>query len=46
MYKLLLVDDEFFVRMGMRETIDWEKVGVEYIGDAANGKRASAWLVS
>lgn len=38
MYKLLLVDDEFFVRMGMRETIDWEKVGVEYIGDAANGK--------
>ena len=38
MYKLLLVDDEFFVRMGMRETINWEKAGVEYIGDAADGK--------
>ena len=38
MYKLLLVEDEFFVRMGMRETIDWQKAGVEYIGDADNGK--------
>lgn len=38
MYKLLLVDDEYFVRMGMRETIAWEQAGVEYVGDAANGK--------
>ncbi len=38
MYKLMLVDDEYFVRVGMRETVDWAALGVEYIGDAATGK--------
>lgn len=38
MYKLLLIDDEYFVRKGMRETVDWQQVGVEYIGDADNGR--------
>lgn len=40
MYTLMVADDEYFVRMGMREAIDWEKIGVKHIGDADNGNDA------
>ncbi|MFC5404144.1 response regulator transcription factor [Cohnella soli] len=37
MLKALIVDDEYLVRTGIRETIDWADYGVEIIGDASNG---------
>lgn len=37
MLKALIVDDEYLVRAGIRETIEWSDYGVEIIGDAANG---------
>ncbi|MGO4347441.1 response regulator [Paenibacillus sp. MCAF9] len=37
MLKALIVDDEYLVRTGIRETIDWAEYGVEIIGDASNG---------
>jgi two-component system, response regulator YesN len=38
MYKMIVVDDEYLVRMGIRETIDWQDYGIEIIGEADNGK--------
>lgn len=39
MFKMLVVDDEYLVRTGIRQTIDWESYGVEIIGEATNGKQ-------
>jgi len=38
MLKALVVDDEYLVRMGIRETIDWSAHGVEIVGEADNGE--------
>ncbi len=40
MIKVLIVDDELLVRIGLVSTIDWEKNGFEVIGQAKNGKEA------
>lgn len=40
MYRVLIVEDEFIVRYGIRSMIDWEKAGIEVTGEAANGKEA------
>ena len=40
MYSLLIVDDEKWVRKGLRNTIDWEAEGIEVIGEAADGEEA------
>lgn len=36
MIKILIVDDEPLVRMGLRETIDWVEYGFEIIAEAAD----------
>lgn len=38
MIKILLVDDEVFIRQGIRHTIPWEEHGMEIVGEAANGE--------
>ena len=38
--KVLIVDDEYFVRMGLRQTIDWEGLGFLLVGEAENGVQA------
>jgi two-component system response regulator YesN len=40
MYRVLIVEDEFIVRYGIRSMIDWEKIGLQLAGEAANGKEA------
>jgi two-component system response regulator YesN len=40
MYKVLLVDDEKFVRKGLRVLIDWEDCGFTIMGEADNGQKA------
>ncbi|WP_426451878.1 response regulator transcription factor [Paenibacillus sp. S-38] len=42
MLKVLLVDDEMFVRMGLRSLIDWGALGYEVCGEAENGEEAFA----
>lgn len=37
MDKVLIVDDEYLVRLGLSETIDWNSLGYELIGTAQNG---------
>lgn len=39
-YKILIVEDEVLVRGGLKAMIDWEKLGLELAGDAANGAEA------
>jgi len=36
----MIVDDEPFIRQGLRILIDWEKYGYQVIAEAANGKEA------
>ncbi|WP_139903260.1 response regulator [Clostridium thermarum] len=38
MYSMLVVDDEYLVRVGIRETIEWKEHSIEIVGDADNGR--------
>ncbi|OPJ59632.1 response regulator [Clostridium oryzae] len=38
--KLLIVDDEKFIRIGLTTTVNWSNLGIEIIGAAENGKIA------
>ena len=38
MYKMIVVDDEYLVRLGITETVDWKEQGVEVVATAVNGK--------
>jgi len=40
MYKVLIVDDEALVRIGLKTTIDWEELGFSIVADASNGEQA------
>ena len=40
MVKVLIVDDEYIMRQGLKYMIDWEKEGFEIVGEAANGLEA------
>lgn len=39
-YKVLIVDDEYFIREGLKTLIDWQKAGFDIIGEAGDGKQA------
>lgn len=36
-YTVLIVDDEYLIRKGMRQFLDWEQYGFTIIGEVANG---------
>lgn len=36
--KVLIVDDELIMRQGLKFMVDWEKEGVQIVGEASNGK--------
>lgn len=40
MYKVLIVDDEMIVRIGLKSMIDWNAYGFEIIGESSNGEDA------
>ena len=40
MYRVLLVDDEPIICRGLRETIEWDSLGLEISGEAHNGAEA------
>ena len=40
MYKLLIVDDEYWVRKRLLTTIDWKSLGICEVWDAEDGKEA------
>ena len=38
--KILIVDDELLVRIGLKSCIEWDKHGMEVIGEASDGEEA------
>ena len=40
MIKVLIVDDEYIMRQGLKYMIDWEQEGFEIVGEATNGAEA------
>lgn len=40
MYRLIIVDDEPLVQIGMKSMLDYGSLGMEVVGEAANGKDA------
>ncbi|PAK55994.1 response regulator [Paenibacillus sp. 7541] len=40
MFKVLIADDEWMIREGLKQTIDWESLGCELVGEAADGELA------
>jgi len=40
MYKILIVDDEKIIRMGLKTTVDWESMGFEVVAEASNALEA------
>lgn len=42
MYKVLIVDDEVLVRIGLKNTIDWESIGFTVVGEASSGEQGYA----
>jgi two-component system response regulator YesN len=40
MWKVLLVEDEVFVRESVKELIHWEEMGYTLVGEAGNGVEA------
>ena len=39
-WKIMIVDDEFIMRQGIRFMMRWEEEGYEIVGEASNGKEA------
>lgn len=40
MYRVMIVDDERLIRMGMQQGISWKSIGVEEVYTAASGREA------
>lgn len=38
--KVLVVEDELLVRVGIKSSIDWEENNLMLVGEAANGQEA------
>lgn len=38
--KVFLVEDEIIIRSGIKQSIDWEKEGYEFVGEASDGELA------
>lgn len=39
MFKMIIIDDEYIVRKGITETIDWPKYGITIVAEASNGQK-------
>lgn len=40
--KVLIIDDEFIMRQGMKHMLEWEKEGFQIVGEASNGQEGLA----
>jgi two-component system, response regulator YesN len=44
LHKLLIVDDEYFIRYGLEHTVEWEEYGIELVGSVKNGIEALEYI--
>ena len=40
MYRLMIIDDEPYMRQQIREAVNWEQLNIQIVGEATNGLRA------
>lgn len=40
MYQVIIAEDEFFVRLGIKNSVPWEKYNMQVVCDASNGTEA------
>ena len=40
MFSVMIVEDEMLVRLGFKNSVPWEKHGMEVCADMANGREA------
>lgn len=40
MYRVFLAEDESVVREGLKNSIPWQQLGFEFVGDASDGELA------
>lgn len=45
MYKILIVDDEKMIRMGIKKVIDWEALMIQEVFTASSAREAMEVLV-
>lgn len=46
MYKVIIAEDELFVRLGIKMSVEWEKIGMTVVADVENGQQAlQAWEI-
>ncbi len=38
MLTMVVIDDEYYLRQGVRQIADWSQMGIEIVGDAADGE--------
>ena len=43
MYHVVIVEDEFFVRLGIKNSISWEQLNMQVVSDVGTG--AQAWEI-
>ena len=36
--RIMIIDDEFIMRQGLKHMVEWEKEGFSIVGEAANGR--------
>lgn len=46
MYKVLIVDDEYMILMGLKKLIDWESLNLTIVGTAKNGQEALDFVLA
>ncbi len=39
-WKVLIADDEFIIRDGIRSSVNWESLNMEVVGEAEDGEEA------
>ena len=43
--KVFLVEDEVIIRNGVKKSIDWEKEGYDFVGEASDGELAYPLII-
>lgn len=39
MVRMVIIDDEYYIRTGIRDAIDWQSINVEIVGEAEDGEQ-------
>lgn len=39
---MLIIDDEYYIRLGIRSAIDWQSINIEIVGEAPDGEQGLA----